>query len=263
MKSNILSQIKSAEKLMSMGGSKGMIKDNGSISKIASALYYKAASLDYLVNSSLTQKSVKTKIFNQIYKDLSFYVDAQARSYTSRLHHVYEWKRPGDPAARLWSLDMATSRGYDMSLSYSFKQSRSNVPNTRSLKKYVFREKARIMEYRIPVVIKPKAASIRLAFEGRDGKLIVLPKGQSVRVKNPGGNNVYSGFGRTYERFFKSTMAVASVEDSGVKGSLTRAAKSSTRVPAMISSKLSVGRISPEAVRSLAKASALREANKI
>jgi hypothetical protein len=31
----------------------------------------------------------------------------------------------------------------------------------------------------------------------------------------------------------------------------------------MISSKLSIGRISPEAVRSLAKASALREANKI
>jgi len=248
---------------MLSGGSKGMIKDNGSISKIAAALYYKAASIDYLVNSTLTQKAVKTKIFNQINKDFSFYVDAQARSYTSRLHHVYEWKRPGDPSARLWSLDMAPSRGYDISLSYSFKQSRSVVPNTRSLKKYVFKEKARIMEYRIPVTIKPKAASIRLAFEGRDGKLVVLPKGQSVRVKNPGGNNVYSGFGRTYERFFKGNMVVSSIEDSGVKQSVTRAAKTSTKVPSLISSKLVVGKISPESVRSLAKASAIREANKI
>jgi hypothetical protein len=158
---------------------------------------------------------------------------------------------------------MTPSAGYNMSLSYSFKQSRSNVPNTRSLKKYVFKEKARIMEYRIPVTIRPKAASIRLAFEGRDGKLVVLPKGQSVRVKNPGGNNVYNGFGRTYERFFKGNMVKTSLEDSGVKSAVTRATKTSTKVPAMISSKLSIGRISPEAVRSLAKASALREANKI
>jgi hypothetical protein len=248
---------------MLAGGSKGMIKDNGSVSKMAAALYYKAASIDYLVNSTLTQKAVKTQIFNQINKDLSFYVDAQARSYTSRLHHVYEWKRPGDPSARLWSLDMTPSRGYDMSLSYSFKQSKSTVPNTRSLKKYVFKEKARIMEYRIPVVIKPRAASIRLAFEGQNGKLVVLPKGQSVRVKNPGGNNVFAGFGRTYERFFKGTMVQASIEDSGVKQRVTRAAKSSSKVPSLISSKISIGKISPEAVRSLAKASATREANTI
>lgn len=248
---------------MLAGGSKGMIKDNGSVSKIAAALYYKAASLDYLVNSSLTQKTVKSRIFNQINKDFSFYVDAQARSHTSRLHHVYEWKRAGDPSGRLWSLDMTPSTGYNMSLSYSFKQSRSTVPNTRSLKKYVFKEKARIMEYRIPVVIKPKAASVRLAFEGRNGNLVVLPKGQSVRVKNPGGNNVYAGFGRTYERFFKGSMVLESIEDSKVKNSVTRATRNATKVPTLVSSKLNIGKISPEAVRSLAKASATREANKI
>ena len=153
---------------MSMGGSKGMIKDNGSIAKIASALYYKAAALDYLVNSSLTQKAVKTKIFNQINKDFSFYTDAQARSYTSRLHHVYEWRRPGDPSARLWSLDMTPSTGYNMSLSYSFKQSRSNVPNTRSLKKYVFKEKARIMEFRIPVTKS-------IALNKLSARLVIFP----------------------------------------------------------------------------------------
>ena len=66
---------------MSMGGSKGMIKDNGSIAKIASALYYKAAALDYLVNSSLTQKAVKTKIdlstLGYVVKESLYGIEAQ------------------------------------------------------------------------------------------------------------------------------------------------------------------------------------------
>ena len=58
-------------------------------------------------------------------------------------------------------------------------------------------------------------------------------------------------------------MVKASIEDSGVKQRVTRAAKASSRVPSLISSKISIGKISPEAVRSLAKASATREANTI
>jgi hypothetical protein len=263
LNTNIISQIASAERVMSAGKSNGLIKDNGSIAKIAAALYYEAASLDYLVNSSLTQKAVKTQIFNSINKNFGFYVDAQARSYTERLHHVYEWSKPGNPSARLWKLDMGNYRGYDMTIGYSFKQSRSTVPSTTSLKKYVFKEKARIMEYRIPVTIKPKAASVRLAFEGRDGKLVVLPKGMIVRVANPGGNKVFSGFGKTYERFMKGAMVASSIDDSGVKPRVTKATRSATKIPASISSRISIGKISPQAVRSLAKSSATREAARI
>lgn len=263
LKSEIISKISGAEKVMNAGKTRGIITDNGSISKIAASLYYKAAALEYLVNSERAKQNVKTRVYNQLNKDFGVYVDSQARSFTSRLHHVYEWRRPGDSSARLWKLTMKSSNGYDMSFGYTFKQSRSEVPNTRSLKKYVFKEKARIMEYRIPVTIKPRAASIRLAFETKDGNFVVLPKGQSVRVNNPGGNNVYSGFGRTYEKFFRSPMAMESIERSNVSKALTSSVKRSTRIPAAISSKIVVNKISASSVRSMAKSKAESEANKL
>lgn len=263
LKSEVLSKIIGAEKAISSGPIKGVIKDNGSISKIAASLYYKAAALEYIVNSERAKQNVKTRVFNQIYKDFGVYTDAQARAFTSRLHHVYEWRNPGDSSARLWKLTMQSGNGYDMNIGYAFKQSKTQVPNTRSLKKYVFKEKARIMEYRIPVTIKPRAASIRLAFETKDGRFIVLPKGQSVRVKNPGGNNVYSGFGRTYEKFFKSKMAAESIDRSNVSKALSTAVKNATKTPSAISSKIVISRISTNSIRSLAKSKAESEANKI
>lgn len=263
MKNEILSNIIGAEKAMSTGRTRGMITDNGSVAKIAASLYYKAAALEYLVNSERAKQNVKTRIFNQIHRDFGVYTDAQARAFTSRLHHVYEWRNAGDSSARLWRLTMKPGSGYDMNIGYEFRQSRTEVPNTRSLKKYVFKEKARIMEYRIPVTIKPRAASIRLAFETKDGRFIVLPKGQSVRVKNPGGNNVYSGFGRTYEKFFNSPMAKESIERSNVSKTLSSAAKNATRTPNSISSKLIISKISASSVRAMAKSRAESEANKI
>jgi hypothetical protein len=263
LKSEILSKITSAEKVMNAGKVRGTITDNGSISKIAASLYYKAAALEYLVNSERAKQNVKTRVFNQLNKDFGVYIDSQARSFTSRLHHVYEWRNPGDSSARLWKLTMKSGTSYDMNIGYTFKQSRTQVPNTRSLKKYVFREKARIMEYRIPVTIKPRAASIRLAFETKDGRFIVLPKGQSVRVNNPGGSNVYSGFGRTYEKFFNSPMAIESIDRSNVSKALASAVKNSTRVPSIISSKLVVNKISPSSVRAMAKSKSESEAKKI
>lgn len=264
MKANIVSQIRSAEKIMSSGRMKtGVIDDMGSISKIAASIYYQAASLEYLVNSARAQKAVTTKIYNRISKDFGNYVDMQARSYTSRLHHVYEWKRVGNPAARLWQLNFVPGSGYNMEINYSFRQSRTNVPNAHSLKKYVFKEKARIMEFRIPVTIRPRSAAGRLVFENQDGKTVVLPKGRSVRVTKPGGANAFQGFARTHERFFNSGMVNESIEASGVKESLTRAAKRAADVPSAISSRVVVSRISPNAVKALAASAAQSEAGRI
>lgn len=264
MKANITNNIKSAEKIISGGRAKGQVFDDlGSISKAAASIYYQAASLQYLVNSARAQKAVKTKIFNQISKDFGGYVDMQARSYTSRLHHVYEWKRVGDPSARLWKLNMDSEHGYDMTINYSFKQSRTNVPNTYSLKKYVFKEKARIMEFRIPVTIRPRAAGGRLIFENKDGETIVMPRGRSVYVRRPGGANVFQGFARTYERFFGGNMVRDSIASSGVDRSFTRAAKNAVNVPDLISSKLIVNRMSVSSIKSMAKSKAESEAGKI
>jgi hypothetical protein len=262
---NIIRNIKSAEKLMSAGRSKGtLIDDMGSISRAAASIYYQAAAIDYLINSERTQSGVRQRIFGQINKDFGNYVDMQARSYTSRLHHVYEWKRPGDPASRLWKLNAKYGEGYNMSISYSFKQSRVAVPNDNSsLKKYVFHEKARIMEFRIPVTIKPRTARGRLAFRNSDNKLIVLPEGRSVNVKMPGGRNAFQGFARTHERFFKGPMLMESIDRSGVQKAMSRASKSVTKVPTTISSKIMFTSINPSSVRRMAKSKAESEGARI
>lgn len=264
MKSNITNNIKSAEKIISAGRAKGLIIDDmGSISRAAASIYYQAASLQYLVNSARAQKAVKTKIFNQISKDFGGYIDMQARSYTSRLHHVYEWKRVGDPSARLWKLNMNSEANYDMTINYTFRQSKTNVPNTYSLKKYVFKEKARIMEFRIPVTIRPRAAGGRLVFENKDGETVVMPIGRSVYVRRPGGTNVFQGFARTYEKFFGGNMVRDSIASSGVDKSFTRAAKSAASIPDLISSRIIANRISVSSVKSMAKSRAESEAGRI
>lgn len=262
---NIIRNIKSADKLMSSGRTKmGMIDDMGSIARAAASIYYQAAALDYLVNSERTKSGVRQRIFGQLNKDFGNYVDMQARSYTSRLHHVYEWKRPGDPSARLWKLNATYGEGYSMNISYGFKQSRVSVPNDNSsLKKYVFKEKARIMEFRIPVTIRPRTSRGRLAFRNQEGRLVVMPQGRSVNVRMPGGRNAFQGFSRTHERFFKSPMLMESIDRSGVKKSLSRATKSATKVPSMISSKIMFTGINASSVRRIAKSRAETEASRI
>jgi hypothetical protein len=255
LKANIISQIKGIESALATK-KPGAFSDSGGTAKMAAAIYYKAATLEYLLNSERTQDSVSNKIFGQINKDFGSYTDLLAASNTARLHHVYEWKRAGDPSARLWVLKNTRGKNYNMSISYQFKQSKTNVPNQKSLKKYVFKEKARIMEYRIPVLIKPRSLGGRLVFEGRDGKTIFMPKGRSVVVNNPGGTMVYQGFSTTYNKFFTTKMVYDSIERSGVKKSLSSASKKAAKLPSTISGKLTFSRISASAVRSLAKSSA-------
>ncbi len=99
----------------------------------------------------------------------------------------------------------------------------------------------------------------RLAFENKDNRLIVLPAGRSVTVKTPGGLNSFSGFARTQERFFKGPMLLEAIDRSGVKRSMSNAARRSTSVPKVISSKLTFTAISPSSVKRLAKLKAESE----
>lgn len=263
MKANIISSISAAEKIVNGGRIKNTLDDMGSISKMAAALYYQSAALEYLVNSSRAQSAVKTKVFGQISKDFGSYVDMQARSLTSQLHHVYEWKRVGSPESRLWKLNMKQTGAYDMNINYSFKQSKIPVPSPSGTKRYVFREKARIMEFRIPVTIKPRRLGGRLAFVNKEGRTVVMPRDRSVFVKNPGGNMVFQGFSRVYERFFNSSMVNQSIDASGIQKSYSRAAKNAVVIPKLISGKIVVNKISTSTVRQFAKSRASREASRI
>jgi hypothetical protein len=134
------------------------------------------------------------------------YVDAQARSNPSALHHIYEWNRVGSPSARLFDLQYTISN-LGLSIGGTFSQSRtvkddSNVP---------FYDKAKIMEKGIPVTITPKKRV--LAFEV-GGNTVFTPN--SVTVNNPGGNEVQGSFENTVDEFIRFYFKQSFLRASGI-----------------------------------------------
>ena len=134
------------------------------------------------------------------------YVDAQARSNPSALHHIYEWNRVGSPSARLFDLQYTISN-LGLSIGGTFSQSRtvkddSNVP---------FYDKAKIMEKGIPVTITPKKRV--LAFDV-GGNTVFTPN--SVTVNNPGGNEVQGSFENTIDEFVRFYFKQSFLRASGI-----------------------------------------------
>lgn len=138
---------------------------------------------------------------------LGNYIDIEARSNTSALHHVYEWYQTGSPNARLFDIDYAVSN-LGLSLSSTFKQSRTIKPDSNT----PFYNKAKIMEDGIPVVIKPKANSVLRFYEG--GETIFVKK--PITVNNPGGEEVQGSFERIFDQFMQRYFTQGFLRASGI-----------------------------------------------
>ena len=201
------------ERLMA-GSVPGVIKDS-TVAQISAFLYYEAAVLSKLTSNAEFKNLFKTTIFKQIEKDFGQYVDAQARTKPKSLHHVYEWNKTGNPTARLFDLHLIDTGGLSFRIGRDFKLSRSSVPskNKKQKKRYVFENKASVIEEGMPIVIRPRSAE-RLVFE-LDGATVFMPKGSSVTVKRPGGKAATNQFALTYGRFFGGQLVNSSIKSSG------------------------------------------------
>jgi hypothetical protein len=135
------------------------------------------------------------------------FIDSNARVNPGMLHHVYEWTMTGSPDARLYDISYTTSN-LGLSFRSSFRQSTSIKDGSRT----PFYDKARIMEYGIPVTIRPKVAQV-LAFE--DGGETIFTRGP-VQVMNPGGTEVEGGFEKAFDMFFNKYFSQAFLRTSGV-----------------------------------------------
>lgn len=138
---------------------------------------------------------------------LKEYIDSNARVNPELLHHVYEWYQTGVANARLFDINYAIS-GFGLSFNSTFRQSNvvkagSNVP---------FYNKAEIMEYGVPMTIKPKAARV-LAFTAEDGTEVFTPN--EVKVQNPGGN-VQGEYQRVFNTFFNQYFTQSFLRASGI-----------------------------------------------
>ncbi len=138
---------------------------------------------------------------------LKQFIDSNARTNPAALHHVYEWYQTGSPNARLFDLTYTISN-VGLSVKSTFRQSTSikdgsTVP---------FYDKARIIENGIPVVIRPRRASV-LAFE-QNGETVFTKN--PVIVDNPGGTAAQNGFEEVFDSFFNNYFSQAFLRVSGI-----------------------------------------------
>ncbi len=222
------------ERFMVGSSAAGVIKDSN-VAQISAFLYYQANVAAKLTSNKAFQRLFKTTIFNQIDKDFGLFIDSQARTKPKSLHHVYEWNKTGQTTGRLFKLNRMDSIGLSFKINYDLKLSKSSVPtkNRKQKSRYVFANKAAVMEKGMPITIRPKSAE-RLVFE-IDGEVVFMPKGKSVTVRSPGGRASTNQFNLAYSRYFSGPMVSHSIKASGFQNIFGSKFEKAMRVPSSIS----------------------------
>jgi hypothetical protein len=222
------------ERLMVGTTAAGVLKDS-TVAQISAFLYYQANVAAKLESNKAFQRLFKTTIFKQIEKDFGQFIDSQARTKPKSLHHVYEWNKTGQATNRLFKLNKIEGIGLSFRIDYEFKLSKSSVPskNKEQTSRYVFENKAAVMEKGMPITIRPKSAE-RLVFE-IDGEKVFMPKGKSVTIKSPGGRASTNQFDLTYSRYFSGPLVSNSIKMSGFQNLFGSKFEKAMRVPSSIS----------------------------
>lgn len=222
------------ERLMAGASYAGVVKDSN-VAQISAFLYYQANVAAKLSSNKAFQRLFKTTIFKQIDADFGLFIDSQARTKPKSLHHVYEWNKTGQATSRLYKLNKIESTGLSFRINYELKLSKSSVPskNRKQKSRYVFANKAAVMEKGMPIVIRPRSAE-RLVFE-IDGEVVFMPKGKSVTVKSPGGRASTNQFDLAYSRYFSGPLVSNSIKNSGFQNLFGSKFEKAMRVPSSIS----------------------------
>lgn len=213
------------------GSQTGPLQEN-LVAKVSATIYYQAKVLSKLSkNKAFINKFNKT-IYDQIAVDFGLYLDAKARTQPKQFHHMYEWKKIGDPKARLFTLKKVSGQNIGFRVAYEFKQSKSMVPTKKGKHRHVFANKAFIMEQGEPVVIRPRNSE-RLVFD-INGYTVFMPKGASINVRKPGGAGVKNSFATAYAYFFKSRLVSESIKKSKFQNVFSTGLTKAMKVPTEI-----------------------------
>lgn len=215
-----------------MMGDKNTVLKDSTVAQISAYVYYNAQVIAKLTQNKSFQSRFTKTIFDQIQKDFGAYVDSQARVKPKSLHHVYEWKRIGQPNARLFKLNVISQDGMSFKIGYQFLDSKTLVPTDKGIHRHVFKDKAIIMEKGTPVTIRPRFSE-RLVFEV-SGETVFLAKGRAVTVNRPGGKAATNQFSLAYARFFSGNLVNNSIKSSGFQKLFGGAMGKALRVPAGI-----------------------------
>lgn len=173
------------------------------IKKLDATINKKIKGIEEVSNSrSLTEfaKATFTITGKKFVRDIN-----NAAKFDSSLKHMYEWNSPGINTQRLFLINRAKVLNGNLVITTTFLKSKKPVPIKKELlkpgqngktvtAKNIFRNKAEVMEEGRPVNVISKKY---LVFPGKQGKLVFLSRGKSVKIKNPGGKtakNAYTKF---------------------------------------------------------------------
>lgn len=164
-------------------------------------------SLGFLDGAQSGKKIFLDNLAKGTVEALKLYIDAIARSNPESLHHVYEWYKTGDRNSRLFDIQYKITN-LGISIDSTFKQSRSIQSGSYE----PFYNKAKIMEDRIPVVIRPKGNN-PLVFE--DNGATVFTK-KTIINQFPGGQDVQGSYEKTFDDFMTRYFAQSFLTASGL-----------------------------------------------
>ena len=102
---------------------KTIFKDS-TVAQVSAYVYYEANVIAKLTTNKTFQNKFTKVIFDQINKDFPEYIDSQSRIKPKSFHHVYEWKKAGNPEARLFEINKLSQDGLSFRLGYNFKLSK-------------------------------------------------------------------------------------------------------------------------------------------
>jgi hypothetical protein len=147
-----------------------------------------------------------------------------------KMHHVYEWGKIGNRSSRLFVLERSGILQGNLVISTKFLTSKTPVPihpelqipgsnNRRVNTRYIFRNKADVMENGKPVRIESRKM---LAFMGRNGIHFVQP-GTVVNILNPGGIGVKNSFEKFMHEWYSSN-AQSVMDSSGLYETIVKEA---------------------------------------
>ena len=184
--------------------------DQKSIDNLNKQLILKVEAIGELTKGSMLNDVAKAA-FVILGKRFLLATDTHASLNPKKMHHIYEWNRVGDRAARLFILERSAVLNGNLVVSTKFLPSKTPVPIPRELQipgannrsvttRHIFRNKADVMENGKPVRIESRKM---LAFMGRNGIHFVQP-GTVINILNPGGVETKHSFEKFMLEWYSS-----------------------------------------------------------
>jgi hypothetical protein len=194
---------------------------NFDILKIESELNLKVGGI-----KELQSKSVLTELSNAVFtmtgKAFIKAMNLEAKANPKKFHHIYEWNKVGTQSGRLFFIYKEHSSGGLLIVKPGFIKSRTIVPVAPELStpgktgrsvaaRYVFRDKATIMETGKPIIYR---ASKNLPIAD-NGQVRFIAAGTVIKNYNPGGKEVKGSFEKFFHEWYATKVEMV-ISKSGI-----------------------------------------------